>query len=223
MGGIGALLALRQRNLPHALVIGFLASLGLKSARGLPVLALVGLPLANAAITRTLETSKGAILRRLMGISSELRRLDRQQHGGALAALAVLAVLCWLRQPEVRARTGFSPETYPVGAYETISGMPASSWIFASPIDGGYICYRSRGTRKIWIDGRADYFGPAPYLQFDQILGTKPGWQDALREVGFTHAVVEIGWPLAAALNQAGWRQPYRDARVVVLERPHDR
>jgi hypothetical protein len=222
LGGAGALLALRQRNLPHALIIGFLAVLGLRSARGLPVLALLGLPLANAAITRMLEAGKGAIPRGLMGISAELRRLDRQQHGGALAVLAVLAVLGYLRQPEVQARTGFSPETYPAGAYDTIAGLPASSRIFASPLDGGYICYRSNGTRKIWIDGRVDYFGPAPYLQFEQILGTRPGWENALREVGFTHAVLENRRPLAAALNQAGWRQLYRDSRVVVLERPHD-
>ena len=223
LGGVGVLLALRQRNLPHALVIGFLAALGLRSARGLPFLALLGLPLANAAITRTLETGKGTILRGLMGISAELRRFDRNQHGGALAAVALLAVLGYLRQPEVLARTGFSPETYPAGAYETIAGLPASSRIFASPLDGGYICYRSNGTRKIWIDGRVDYFGPAPYLQYEQILGAKPGWEDAVREVGFTHAVLEIGPPLEAALNHAGWRQLYRDARVVVLERPQDR
>jgi hypothetical protein len=223
LGGLGALLALRQRNLPHALVIAFLAVLGLNSARGLPVLALLGLPLANAAITRTLESGKGAMLRGLMGISAGLRRFDRNQHGGALAALAVLAVLGWLRQPEVQARTGFSPDTYPAGAYETIAGLPASSRIFASPIDGGYICYRSDGTRKIWIDGRVDYFGPAPYLQFERILLTKPGWEDALREVGFTHALLESRRPLAAALGQAGWRQLYQDPRVVVLERPQDR
>jgi hypothetical protein len=68
-----------------------------------------------------------------------------------------------------------------------------------------------------------DYFGPAPYLQFERILLTKPGWEDALREVGFTHAVLESRRPLAAALNRAGWRQLYRDARVIVLERPQDR
>ena len=219
LGGLGALLALRQRNVPHALVIAFLVALGLKSGRGLPVLALLGLPLANAAITRTLETGKGALLRRLMGVSAELRRLDRDQHGAALAALAAVAVLVWLHQPSVMAGTGFSPQTYPAAAYETVAELPASSRIFASAIDGGYICYRSNGARKIWIDGRVDYFGPPPYLQYWQILRTKPGWEDTLQAVGFTHAVIGIGSPLAAALEQAGWRPLYRDSRTVVLER----
>jgi hypothetical protein len=200
LGGLGALLALRQRNVPHFLAIGFLMAMGLKFARGLPVLALLGMPLANAAITRALESSKSAFLRWLMGISAELRRLDRDQHGGALAAVAALAVFGWLQQPAVQARTGFSPEIYPAGAYETIAGLPASSRIFASPVDGGYICYRSDGARKIWIDGREDYFGPAPYLQFQQILSTKPGWKETLREVGFTHAVLDVRGPLAATV-----------------------
>ena len=218
LAGVGALLALRQRNLPHALVIGFLVALGLKSGRGLPVLALLGLPLANAAITRALEAAKSAPLRRLMGVSAELRRLDRDQHGAALAALAVLAVLAWLHQPAVVARTGFSPETFPVAAYDTVAALPESSRIFASSMDGGYICYRSNGARKIWIDGRVDYFGPAPYRQYLQVVRTEPGWEDTLRAVGFTHAVVEVRSPLAAALDQAGWRQLYRDTRFVVLE-----
>jgi hypothetical protein len=128
--------------------------------------------------------------------------------------------LAWLNQPAVVARTGFSPERYPVAAYETVAGIPESSRVFASPMDGGYICYRSKGTRKIWIDGRVDYFGPARYLECGKILWVKPGWQAALREVGFTHAVVGVRYPLGAALEQAGWRQLYRDGRYMVLGRP---
>jgi hypothetical protein len=146
--------------------------------------------------------------------------MDRDQHGGALAALAVVAVLVWLNQPTVVARTGFSPERYPTRAFETIARLPESSRIFASMQDGGYLCYRSNGTRKIWIDGRVDYFGPAPYRQFQQVAWTKPGWQATLREVGFTHAVVQIRYPVAAALEEAGWRPLYRDQRYVVLGRP---
>ena len=65
-----------------------------------------------------------------------------------------------------------------------------------------------------------DYFGQAPYQQYQQIAWTKPGWQATLREVGFTHAVVQIRFPVAAALEEAGWRPLYRDRRYVVLERP---
>jgi hypothetical protein len=220
LAGLGALLALRQRNLPHALAIGFLMAFGLKSARGLPVLALLGLPLANAAITRALETGKSSLLRGFTKISAELRRMDREQHGGALAALAVLAVLVWLNQPSVVARTGFPPERFATGTYQTIAGLAESSRIFASMLDGGYICYRSNGTRKIWIDGRVDYFGQAPYQQFQQIVGTKPGWKATLGQVDFTHAVVQLRYPVAAALEEAGWRRLYSDQRYVVLERP---
>jgi hypothetical protein len=220
LAGLGVLLALRQRNLPHALAIGFLMAFGLKSARGLPVLALMGLPLANAAITRALETGKSSVLRGFIKISAELRRIDREQHGAALAALAVLAVLVWLQQPAVVARTGFPPERFATGAYETIAGLPESSRIFASMLDGGYLTYRSNGTRKIWIDGRVDYFGQAPYQQFRQVVWTKPGWQATLRELGFTHAVLQLRYPVAAALEQAGWRPLYRDQRYVVLAHP---
>ncbi len=220
LAGLGALLALRQRNVPHALVMGCLMAFGLQSVRGLPILALVGLPMANAAITRALRAGKSATLKKLMTVSAELRQFDRNQRGAALAAVAVVGVLIWLRQPAVAARTGFAPERYPVEAYETIAGLPESSRIFASMIDGGYICYRSNGARKIWIDGRVDYFGQAPYRQYQQVAFLQPGWQDTLREVAFTHVLANVRLPLAAALEQAGWRELHRDARFVVLERP---
>ena len=218
LGGVGALMALGQRDLPHFLVAGFLVVLGLGSARGLPLVALVALPMANAAITRALQRVKG--LDWLMRVSAELRTLDRGHHGAALVPLAVLAALFWLRQPEVAAETGFSPETYPVQAAEAIAGLPASSRIFASSRVGGYLEYRFDGRRKIWIDGRMDYFGTEPYLQYEQIALGQPGWQATLEQVGFTHAVVESSLPEARTLARAGWRQIYSDPRFTVLERP---
>ena len=109
---------------------------------------------------------------------------------------------------------------YPIGADPVIASLPASSRICASSLLGGYFTYKSGGQRKIWIDGRADYFGIGPYLQYEQISLSKPGWEATLDQVAFTHAVFENRQPAAAALARAGWLQLYRDNRFVVLERP---
>lgn len=219
LGGLGALLALRQRNTPHALAAAFVVALGLKSARGLPILALVALPMANAAITRALQGRKGA-LGWLMKLSADLRSLDRDHHGAALAPLAALGALAWLLQPAVIAETGFPGALYPVKADATIARLPASSRICTSSLFGGYYIYRFRGQRKIWIDGRADYFGLEPYVQFERIALSKSGSREALERVGFTHAVLENRAPGTRALEEAGWRRLYRDESFTVLEKP---
>lgn len=223
VGGLGALLALWQRNVPHFLMAAFLVALGWKSARGLPMVALVALPIANAAITRALQAAakgRSGTLPWLMAVSSEMRTMDRGRHGAALAPLAALAVLAWLLQPAVLQRTGFPPERYPLEADAAVAALPPSSRIFSSSAVGGYLIYRFRGQRKIWIDGRADYFGLAPLQQFDQIVWARPGWEAAAARVGFTHALVGNGWPAAAAMSGAGWRPLFHGFRFTLFERP---
>jgi hypothetical protein len=222
VGGLGALLALWQRNVPHFLAAGFLVALALRSARGLPMVALVALPMANAAITRALEAAKGrsGTLAWLMNLSVEMRNLDRGHHGAAIAPLAALAVLAWLLQPAVAARTGFPHDRYPVEADAMVAALPASARIFTSSAVGGYYIYRFQGQRKIWIDGRADYYGVEPLRQFDQIVYSQPGWEATADRVGFTHAVVGNGWPVAAAMAKAGWQPLYRNSRFTLFERP---
>ncbi len=222
VGGSGALLALWQRNVPHALAAGFLVALGLKSARGLPLVALIALPIANAAITRGLESARrwSRILDRAMDISAEMRKLDRGRHGAALVPLATLAVLAWWLGPVVVARTGFPPEKYPVDLDAAVAALPDSSRIFSSSAVGGYWIYRFQGRRKIWIDGRADYFGLEPLKQFEEIMRARPGWESAARQAGFTHAMVENASPARGAMEQAGWQPLYRGAHYTLFERP---
>jgi hypothetical protein len=178
--------------------------------------------MANAAITRALERTRrwSAAAGGMMNISAAMRELDRGNHGAALVPLALLAVLGWWQQPAVVHRTGFPVEKYPVDADRTVAALPASGRIFASSAVGGYLIYRFQGERKIWIDGRADYFGVEPLQQFEQILAARPGWEEAAGRVGFTHAVVVNDRPARIAMEKAGWLTLHRGARYTVLERP---
>jgi hypothetical protein len=222
VAALGAILAAFDRDLPHALASAFLVALGWKAVRGLPMVALVALPMANAAITRAIEKARrwlpaaGSFLR----FSSELSTLDRVNHGAALAPLLVLALAGWWLQPEITAATEFPRRIYPVGADAVVASLPASSRIFASSGVGGYWTYRFRGSRKIWIDGRADYFGIEPFDQFDRILNSRPGWQDTIRQVGFTHALVANHWPANRTMEQAGWKMLYRGRAETLFEVP---
>ena len=222
LGVAGALLALWQRKVAHFLVCAFLIVLALKAARGLPLMALVALPMANAAITGALQRirHRASLAGWAMGISAEMRSLDRGHHGAALALLAAIGVFSWLLQPEVVARTGFHPARYPVEAASTVAALPSSSRIFADFPVGGYFIYRFDGRRRVWFDGRVDFFGPEPLLQFEQISQLRPGWRDAMDKIGFTHAVTYKRDRLAHALMDAGWRPLFTGRLWIVLENP---
>jgi len=218
LGILGALLALWQRKVPHFLAASFVIILALRAARGMPLMALVALPMANAAITTALERLRAADW--FTGLSVDLRELDRGHHGAALVPLAALGILLWLLQPAVVAHTGFAPDRYPVEADATVASLPPSARIFAKFTVGGYYVYRFGGQRKIWIDGRGDYFGPEPLEQFGQIAKMELGWEEAIERTGFTHAVIEKNWRLVPALRKAGWTTLFSGTRWVVLQHP---
>ena len=56
---LGGVLALAQKNLAHFLLAALLVAAGLRSARALPLVALVLLPIANGAITKALADCSG--------------------------------------------------------------------------------------------------------------------------------------------------------------------
>lgn len=218
MAAAGCLLAWRQRRIQHALTMGFLLALGWNSSRGLPVLALLALPLANAAFTNALRGWRP--MKEFFVLSDELRAHDATRNGAALLPVLACAMLIWLMSPQVAARTGFPARRYPVDAAAAIAKLPASSRLLSSMLDGGYLIYRFEGRRKIFIDGRVDYFGPEPYLEFNRMARAAPGWKESLARYRFTHALLEIRYPLVRALGQIGWKPLYQDQRITLLERP---
>ena len=218
ISGVGAVLALRQGKIQHFLTIGLLLAMGWSASRGLPVVALLALPLANAAITVALQGWRP--LNGFFALSDQLRALDSTRNGAALLPVFALAMLLWLLSPAVVARTGFPARIYPVDAAAAIEKLPDSSRLLASLLDGGYLIYRFEGRRKIFIDGRTDYFGPEPYQHCRQIVSAAPGWERSLARYRFTHALLENGSPVVAALERSGWKRLYRDERVTLLEAP---
>ena len=91
----GAVLALDARRPEHFLLMMFLAALSLRSARALPLLALLALPLANGAMTAALERVEvRSGLRRwlnsFLAYSSRLRMLESRCGGYILAPLVVM-------------------------------------------------------------------------------------------------------------------------------------
>jgi hypothetical protein len=221
---IGGLLALFQKRLHHFLICGLLVWFSLQASRGLALAALAGLPLANAAITAWLRqrAARGpsSRLANLFSLSDQLRTYDANFNGAALVPLLVAFMLVWFRSPAVAARTGYDPRRFPVEAAAAVDKLPESSRLMASLAHGGYLIYHLEGRRKIFVDGRVDYYGPEPHLDCVRMLRAKAGWERLFEKYRFTHALVENTQPLSAALEKSGWRILYSDALARLYQRP---
>jgi hypothetical protein len=217
---LGAVLALSQRQLAHFLLSAVLIFAALRSARGLPLVALALLPIANAAITHALETAAHLrpALRRaidsLLSYSNGLRAIDAQFSGLALVPIA--AVLLFAAP---NSQAGFPADQFPVAAAAEVDKLPTQARILAPDKFGGYLIYRFRGERKVFFDGRSDLYGSEFLKQYARLTQLRSGWRAQLDEFGFTHALLPNDYSLVPALEALGWKRLYADQTATLLAR----
>jgi hypothetical protein len=224
LSALGAILALTQERLAHFFLGALLVFAALRSARMLPLLALLGLPIANAAIVHALRNARGlrASLRDKLDsailYSARLTRIDRSLSGRVfLAVLAPLLLVC-LAAPAFAKHTGFPANAFPVDAAPAVAQLPSNARILSTDSFGGYLIYRFSGARKVFFDGRSDFYGAAFLEQYGALTALRPGWRDTIAAFHFTHALLPTESPLAAALAREGWPVLYRDRVATLLE-----
>jgi hypothetical protein len=221
---VGGTLALTQRNVAHFLLAAMLCVAALRSARALPLVALLILPLANAAIAnalRAIEDLRPEVSRWLDEALIHAHRtltMDRRLNGAPFAVCAVVLLVLALRIPAAAARIGFPEDEFPVAASAAVETLPADARLFAPDKYGGYLIYRFDGERKVYFDGRSDFYGAAFMKQYLETIEVRPGWQEVFGSQHFTHALLPNRYSLKAALEQAGWKTVYKDNVCTLLE-----
>jgi hypothetical protein len=211
----GGTLALVGGRVEHFALAMLIAAMALRSARALPLVALLLLPPANAAITGALR--RAAVLDGFLAYSGRLRAIDARFSGLALAPLVLLACFALLRTPAIQAATGFPPDQFPVEAYSQVAALPADARLYAPDKFGGYLIYRSQGARKVFFDGRSDLYGAEFLKQYARMVAVRPGWREYWDSFHFTHALVPNDSSLIPALEAVGWKAVYRDQTVTLL------
>ena len=217
-GGFAALSARRPERFLLAIVIGAGA---LHTARMLPVAALILLPLANGSISDVLTHGKFAphFRRWLDGVlnyGSSLRALDQTLSGIALTPLIALLLFGVIRATH----PAFPSDQFPVAASASVAALPADARLFSSDKFGGYLIYRFDGQRKVFFDGRSDFYGAPFLISYSNLVQARPGWQTEFARYGFTHALLPPNYALVAALESAGWKETYRDRSAILLKGP---
>lgn len=214
----GAFAALAVHRPARFLLSILLIAMALRSVRALPLAALLLLPLANGSITEVLSRAGGlrpALRRKLddaLDYGDGLHAVEKRFHGLALAPLAAILIFA-----SIRSRAGFGAGESPVAASAMVASLPASARILASDSYGGYLIYRFNGERKVFFDGRSDFYGRQFLDRYLRLAGVAPGWREEFNRWGFTHALLPAGCSLIVALKENGWHELYHDRTAVLL------
>ncbi|MEP7363311.1 MAG: hypothetical protein ABI972_08655 [Acidobacteriota bacterium] len=210
--GVGMLL--QRGEFRRASIALFFCAIALRSARGLPLLALASLPFAGRALSRL------AWPQSFVQYGVNLRAIDGRFAGWLCGAAALTVSLVLMNSAWMQPRSGFPENEFPVKASAYISQLPEGARLFAPDKFGGYLIYRFDGQRRVFFDGRSDYYGAAFLKDYIAMVQVRPGWKAIWQRFGFTHAVMPLDYSLNSVMGELGWRERYRDSTVVVWAQP---
>ena len=170
-------------------------------------MALAALPLANAAISAL------NLPLAFREYGANLRLHDKKFRGWLLAPLAALAAFLWLTP----ARSGFPRDVFPV---EAASRIPPEARLFAPDKYGGYLIYHFDGERKVFFDGRSDYYGADFMKRYIRLVQLRPGWREEWARWNFSSALIPVDYSLNSVLPLLGWTETFRDETAVLWTAP---
>ncbi len=199
------------------LVWGYFA---LQAVRNIPIFAIIVTPMLAEHWSRYFrEARETGWLGAYRRVSGNLTGLDRAAGGGALVAVAIVAVI--FAQARGAIATDVLPERFPVAAVQWLRAHPDSvrGEMFNDYAWGGYLML-ALAERRVFVDGRNDFYGPALIEEFNKADDAAPGWDEVLRKY-------DVGWtilPVAHRLNallalEAGWKRVYADDVVAIYSR----
>jgi hypothetical protein len=214
-GGFAALASHKPERFLLSIVF---TAIALRSVRGLPVAALLLLPLANGSITSVLSHAAmlaPGVRHRLVSALAYGDRLEAIQdgfHGYAIIPLVVILIFA-----SIRTDAGFPANEFPIAASATVAIIPVTARILAPDDFGGYLIYRFNGERKVFVDGRSDFYGTEFLERYFSLMDPRRGWRDEFNRWNFTYALLPPENRLIPALETNGWREIYRDRIAVLL------
>jgi hypothetical protein len=209
------------------LLIGVWGYFALHAVRNVPVFALIVTPILaehlNAFLRDARETAAVRLYRRISAVASAA---DQRGGGKLWGTFAVLAMLFVAAKPrlvggEPILATEIMTNRFPVAAVQFLQTQPdaVGGEMFNDYGWGGYLML-TLPKRKVFMDGRNDFYGEAIVKEFKAVADVRPGWETILEKYN-------VGWtilPSKHALNTVlalhpGWKVVYTDEVAAIRAR----
>jgi hypothetical protein len=113
---------------------------------------------------------------------------------------------------------GFRVDSFPHRALAVADSLQLGPRVFNSYVWGGYISWSRSGRYKVFIDGRAGFFGNSTLADYFSVLELHPDWQDAVTRARADWMLLPQESPFVVAAPLTGhWRVVYRDSLAAIL------
>ncbi len=216
---------LRRSELLLLAVWGYFA---LHSIRNAPIFALVAAPILAVHFHAWLQRLPAHYaLTTYRGVSARVTGLDAAADG-RLLALAGTVYICWLtllpaafgRTPVVQ--TEVLTNRFPAAAVQWLKQNHATlpCEMFNDYGWGGYLMLYFP-ERKVFVDGRNDFYGPELIIEFNKADNVEPGWEDVFAKYNVGWTILPTNHPLNSLLllKSNDWPEAYRDDVAIIRAR----
>lgn len=211
--------------------------MSLYSARYIPLLAIIVMPMAAARTGELLGRVvsgmdgvgiAGRVASRIERISANVTPMELRfnRHVWVYAAIAGCMIVAVnggrLGNTKLMEYT-HDKKVFPVDAMEFAVKNGITGNMFNNDGWGGYIIYRYYPEYRVFMDGRSDMYGVDFLKQYVKVARAKPGYRDVLEKYNVGWAIFNADRPLCELLVRAdGWRLVYADktANVIVRNAP---
>jgi hypothetical protein len=113
----------------------------------------------------------------------------------------------------------YDPAVFPERAIPILLDSDIHS-IFAEDQWGDYLIYRLYPSKRVFIDGRSDFYGDEFGLEYLDLLNVKYGWEKTLDKYSIDTIALSPKFALTTTLKiSRDWRVVYDDGVTVVFRR----
>jgi hypothetical protein len=196
----------------------------LLAARNIPIFMIAAAPPVAAAVQHLLLKAPSmhvagwvrSAAERFNRVTEEMRQTDSIARWHLISAMAValVAAVLYAPHPPKKFRSEFDPKFYPKAALAKLQSDP-NARVFTNDEWGDYLIYSGR---KVFVDGRSDFYGDDFENKYIDVLNVKYDWEKTLGKFGVDTVLMPPSAPLTGALKESSrWRVVYDDGMAVVF------
>jgi hypothetical protein len=199
-------------------------AMSLYGARNVPLFAIVAAPLLGQGLDGLFNdlTTRYKFMTRVNNLNNRLKTIDVHLKGAFWPILSVVLVVTGFaigidffpKQQDY----SFDPEVFPVEAVNWLEENPQEGEMFNYFPWGGYLQYRLWPEKKVFIDGKSDFYGEDFVRQYGQVISIEEDWVDILDQYQVKWAILPTDEVLAKMLKaELGWEAIYTDDTAVIV------